>query len=115
VHLLVLLALFAALVLLCLQTSVKNLNLKATKHEKIYSLPTAKHNSINALVSKSLNYNVVTDWGFQIFNSELEKYFELNEAVRSKLKVTTGPGPDIKKLKQQLRNEVRDEFQKKRF
>ena len=91
----------------------KKLNLKVTKHEIIYSLPTAKHNSINALVSKSLNYNVITDWEFQIFNSELEKYFELKEAVRSKIKVTTGPGPDIETLQQQLRNEVRDELQKK--
>ena len=87
---------------------------ESNKTRKIYSLFTAKHNSINALVSKSLNYNIVTDWGFQIFNSELEKYFELKEAIRSKLKVTTGPGPDIEKLKQQLRNEVRDEFQKKK-
>ena len=39
----------------------KKLELKVTKHEQIYSLPTAKHNSINSLVSKSLSYNVFTD------------------------------------------------------
>ena len=39
----------------------KKLDVKVTKHEKIYSLPTAKHNSINTLVSKSLSYNVFTD------------------------------------------------------
>ena len=52
------------------------LSLKVTKPEKIYSLATTKHNSINALVSKSLKDNVVTDRKFQIINSELEKYFE---------------------------------------
>ena len=65
----------------------KKLGLKVRKHEKYYSLTTAKHNSINALVSKSLKDNVVTDREFQIINSNLEKYFELKEAVRSKLKV----------------------------
>ena len=54
----------------------KRISLKVTKQEKIYSLATTKHNSINALVSKSLNDNVVTDRKFQIINSELEKYFE---------------------------------------
>ena len=78
---------FAELGLLCLQTLAKKLGLKVRKHEKHYSLTTAKHNSINALVSKSLNDNVVTDREFQIINSNLEKYFELKEAVRSKLKV----------------------------
>ena len=74
---LVLLKHFAVLVLLCLQILAKKKNsLKGTKHEKIYSLATTKHNSINALVSKSLNDNVVTDRKFQIINSELEKYFE---------------------------------------
>ena len=63
--------------------------------------------------SKSLNDTVVTDWEFKIINSELQKNFELKEAVRFKLKVRTGPGPDIEKLKQQLRNDVRGEFQKK--
>ena len=63
--------------------------------------------------SKGLNDNVVTDWEFQIINWELEKNFELKEAVHSKLKVTTGPGPDTVKLKQQLRNDVQGEFQKK--
>ena len=77
----------------------KKLSLKVTKHKKIYPLATAKHNSINALVSKSLNDSVVTDREFQIINSELEKYFELKEAVWAKLKVNTGPGPDIEKLK----------------
>lgn len=65
----------------------KIISLKVTKHEKIYSLATTKDNSINALVSKSLNDNVVTYREFQIINSNLEKYFELKEAVRSKLKV----------------------------
>lgn len=78
----------------------KKLGLKVTKHEKNYSPTTSKHNAINALVSKSLNDNVVTNREFQIINSELENYFELKEDVRSKLKVKTGPGPDVEKIKQ---------------
>lgn len=73
----------------------------------------AKLNFINALVSKSLNDNPVTDREFQIIYSELEKYFELKEAVRSKLKIKTDPGLDNEKIKEQLHNEVPDEFQKR--
>ena len=49
---------------------------------------------------------------FKFLIQSWKKYFEPKDAVRSKLKVTTGPGPDIERLQQQLCNEVRDEFQK---
>ena len=50
---------------------------------------------------------------FKFLIQSWKKYFEPKEAVCSKLKVTTGLGPDIEKLQKQLRGEVRDEFQKK--
>lgn len=87
VHLLVLLVHFAALSLLYLKTLVKKLGLKVTNHEQNYPLAIAKHSSINDLVSKRMNDNVVTNREFQIINSELENYVELKEDVRSKLKV----------------------------
>ena len=65
----------------------KKLGLKVTNHEKNYPLATAKLGSINALVSKRLNDDVVTNREFQIINYELENYVELKEDVRSKLKV----------------------------
>ena len=58
------------------------------------------------LHQKSLTDNAVTDWEFQIINSELEKCFQLKEAVRAKLKVKTGLRPNIEKWKQQIRNEL---------
>ena len=65
----------------------KKFGLKVANHEKNYPLATAKLGSINALVSKRLNDDVVTNREFQIINYELENYVELKEDVRSKLKV----------------------------
>lgn len=54
---------------------------------------------MNALASKSLIDDVVTDWKFQIVNSELEEYFKLKETVRVKLKEKPSPRPVIEKIK----------------
>ena len=66
---------------------------------KIQSLALSNRNCMNALASKSLIDDVVTDWKFQIVNSELEEYFKLKETVRVKLKEKPSPRPVIEKIK----------------
>ena len=92
----------------------KRLERKVTKHEKIHTLAQAKRNSVNELVSKALADKKISDVEFHIITREVEKYHELKAAIRSGVKaVTQTQGPDIEKLKEELRKEVKKEFQKK--
>ena len=90
-----------------------------TKHEKIYTLAQAKRNSVNELVSQALADKQISDVEFRIITREVEKYHELKAAIRSGVKAVTQEaatqtqGPDIEKLKEELRKEVKKEFQKK--
>ena len=80
----------------------KRLERKVTKHEKIYTLAQAKRNSVNELVSKALADKQIS-----------------GVSIRSGVKTVTQEaatqtqGPDIEKLKEELRKEVKKEFQKK--
>ena len=97
----------------------KRLERKVAKHEKIYTLAQAKRNSVNELVSKALADKQISDVEFRIITREVEKYHELKAAIRSGVKAVTQEaatqtqGPDIEKLKEELRKEVKKEFQKK--
>ena len=96
----------------------KRLKRKVTKHEKIYTLAQAKRNSVNELVSQALVDKQISDVEFRIITREVEKYHELKAAIRSGgggggRVVTQTQGPDIEKLKEELRKEVKKEFQKK--
>ena len=97
----------------------KRLERKVTKHEKIYTLAQAKRNSVNELVSKALADKQISDVEFRIITREVEKYHELKAAIRSGVKAVTQEtatqtqGPDIEKLKEELRKEVKKEFQRK--
>ena len=97
----------------------KRLERKVAKHEKIYTLAQAKRNSVNELVSKALADKQISDVEFRIITREVEKYHELKAEIRSGVKVVTQDaatqtqGPDIEKLKEELRKEVKKEFQKK--
>ena len=103
----------------CFAAVSKKLNLKVTKHEKIYTLAIAKRNSVNELVSKALADKQISDVEFHIITREVEKYHVLKAAIRSGVKAVTQKaatqtqGPDIEKLKEELRKEVKKEFQKK--
>ena len=99
----------------------KRLNRKVTKHEKIYTLAQAKRNSVNELVSQALADKQISDVEFRIITREVEKYHELKAAIRaggSQSAVTPDvatqtQGPDLEKLKEELRKEVKIEFKKK--
>ena len=94
---------------------------KVTKNEKIYTLALAKRNSVNELVSQALADKQISDVEFRIITREVEKYHELKAAIRSgggarvvsQDAATQTQGPDIEKLKEELRKEVKKEFQKK--
>ena len=100
----------------------KRLNRKVTKHETIYTLALAKRNSVNELVSQALADKQISDVEFRIITREVEKYHELKAEIRAggggQPAVTTDvatqtQGPDLEKLKEELRKEVKLEFQKK--
>ena len=99
----------------------KRLNRKVTKHEKIYTLALAKRNSANELVSKALADKQISDVEFTIITREVEKYHELKAAIRTGGNqpavtpnvATETQAPDLEKLKEELRKEVKIEFQKK--
>ena len=100
----------------------KRLNRKVTKHEKIYTLALAKHNSVNELVSQALADKQISDVEFRIITREVEKYHKLKAEIRAggggqsavtPDVATQTPGPDLEKLKEELRKEVKLEFQKK--
>ena len=100
----------------------KRLERKVTKHEKIYTLAQAKRNSVNELVSQALADKQISDIEFRIITREVEKYHELKAEIRAggggkpavTLEAATQTqGPDLEKLKEELRKEVKLEFQKK--
>ena len=97
----------------------KRLNRKVIKHEKIYTLAIAKQNSINELISKALEDKSISDAEFRIISREVEKYHELKASIRAGVTKTPNEvatqtqAPDLEKLKEELRKEVAQEFQKK--
>ena len=96
----------------------KRLNRKVTKHEKIYTLAQAKRNSVNELVSQALADKQISDVEFRIITREVEKYHKLKAAIRAggggtQETATQTQEPDLEKLKEELRKEVKLEFQKK--
>ena len=99
----------------------KRVERKVAKHEKIYTLAQAKRNSVNELVSQALADKQISDIEFRIITREVEKYHELKAAIRvgggqptvTQDVATQTQTPDLEKLKEELRKEVKLEFQKK--
>ena len=96
----------------------KRLKRKVTKHEKIYTLALAKRNSVNELVSQALADKQISDVEFRIITREVEKYHKLKAEIRAGVKKTEDAAtqtqePDLEKLKDELRKEVKREFKKK--
>ena len=98
----------------------KRLERKVTKHEKIYTLALAKRNSVNELVSQALTDKQISDVEFRIITREVEKYHALKAEIRTGMAqavtqdaATQTQAPDLEKLKEELRKEVKREFQKK--
>ena len=100
-------------------TASKRLERKVTKHEKIYTLALAKRNSVNKLVFKALTDKQISDVEFTIITREVERYHELKAEIRAGVKKATNDVatqtqvPDLEKLKEELRKEVKQEFKKK--
>ena len=99
----------------------RRLNRKVAKHEKIHTLALAKRNSVNELVSQALADKQISDVEFAIITREVEKYHELKTEIRAGVgkpavtpnDATQTQAPDLEKLKEELRKEVKIEFQKK--
>jgi len=93
----------------------KKLERKVNKHSRIHSLAIAKHDSINLAVSQALNDNRVSDTEFQLITREMQKYRQFKEALRSNFaRIQTSPiQPDIKKIRNQVRDQVREEYRTK--
>ena len=97
----------------------KRLQIKVTKHEKIYTLALAKQNSVSELVSKALADKKISDSEYTKIISEVQKYHELKTTIRDgeKKKTTTenkeAQTPNLDKLKGKLHKEIEKELQKK--
>ena len=99
----------------------KRLNRKVAKHEKINTLALAKRNSVNELVSQALADKQINDVEFAIITRKVEKYHTLKDEIRAGERqpavtansATQTQTPDLEKLKEELRKEVKIEFQKK--
>ena len=78
-----------------------------------------RKNSINELISKALEDKRISDAEFHIISREVEKYHELKASIRAGVTKTTNEvatqtqAPDLEKLRNELRKEVKLEFQKK--
>ena len=97
----------------------KRIERKVAKHEKIYTLALAKRNSVNELVWKAQADKSISDVEFRIISREVEKYHELKAAIRDGVKKTINDvatqtqAPDLEKLRNKIRKEVQEEFQKR--
>ena len=96
----------------------KRLERNVTKHEKIYTLVLAKHNSVSESVSKAPADKKISDNEFTIIIREVQKYHELKTEIREGAKKTKTENkeaqtPNLEKLKGELRKEIKEKFQKK--
>ena len=82
----------------------KRLMRKAEKHEKIKVLAEAKLNTISDLISKALNDDKVSDEEYTLILSELTKYKEMKEEIRTSTKKVIDD-----ETRQSLINQGRDE------
>jgi len=81
----------------------KKLERKVNKHSRLVALATAKHDSINSLVSHALVSNSVSDEEFGLITREMEKYRQLKENLRSRF---AAPSFDIEKVREEVRKEL---------
>ena len=81
----------------------KKLERKVNKHSRLVALATAKHDSINSLVSRALVSNSVSDEEFGLITREMEKYRQLKENLRSRFADSRF---DIEKVREEVRKEL---------
>lgn len=61
----------------------KKLSKDVQKHGNIAMLSTTKLNTINDIVSKSLNDNIISDQEFYMIIDEMEKYNQMRQSIRN--------------------------------
>lgn len=66
----------------------KKLTMKAEKHEKIKTLADAKLNTISDHISKALTDDQISDEEYSLILSELDKFHQMKEEIRSKIRVS---------------------------
>lgn len=64
----------------------KKLAMKAEKHERIKTLADAKLNTISGYISNALKDDLISDGEYLLILSELEKFNQLKEEIRSTVK-----------------------------
>ena len=85
----------------------KKVENKVNKHARTSLLVSVEHTAINALVSKALDNNSISDAEFKIITHEMEKYRKITDALHHANRPTSAA--DLEKI----REEVRDEMRKK--
>ncbi|KAH3690891.1 hypothetical protein DPMN_193077 [Dreissena polymorpha] len=65
----------------------KKLSMTTEKHEKIKTLADAKLNTISDLISKALADDQISDEEYSLILSELDKFNQTKEEIRSKIRV----------------------------
>ena len=66
----------------------RKLSMKAQKHEMIKVLAEAKLNTINDHISKALKDDRISDDEYSLILSELEKFIQMKEEIRTKMKAS---------------------------
>ena len=66
----------------------RKLTIKAEKHEKIKTLADTKLNTISEYISKALEDDSISDDEYCLVLHEFEKYKEMKEEIRTKIKVS---------------------------
>ena len=82
----------------------KKLSMKAEKHDKIKTLADAKLNTISDHISKALIDNHISDEEFSLILSELDKFNQMKEEIKSKIKLEID-----EEMKQSLIAKVRED------
>jgi len=67
---------------ICCNVGSKTIIKKINKHEKIHTLAIGKLNTINDLVSKALNDNIISELEFKLILAEKEKYITMKNKIR---------------------------------
>ena len=92
----------------------KKLRLKSVKHDKIKTLAEAKLNTISDLVSKALNDDRISDEEFSLILSELDKFNDLKDAIRSKEEPIDQGGQDTIEMFQNIINRTKNDVERER-
>jgi len=106
-----------ALVSLGLIITSKKLNSKIKKHQEITTLAVAKRDTVNRLLSNTLNNNEVSSHEFDTILSESQQYNFLKDQVRARmLRQPSKRGlaeVDVKKMEKDIRGRLEAEMIKK--